>query len=279
MKENYITLSWLLRAAVIIAVATISICPAVSAQMSNDEMLLAYTRANEYFSQANRVSQQTQEAKELYRLAILNYEKIIEQGGIHNAKLYYNLANSYLLAGDIGEAILNYRRAQRLDGSNPDIHKNLSFARSRRVDKLTATTSKKVLERLFFWHWDFSVRTRFLTGGICFALLCLWLTGRVWFVKWQGTGPVCTVLFIIFAAMAGSVVVDQYAESNNLSGVITADSVIARQGDGQNYPQSFNEPLHEGVEFEVIEQRPGWLHVKLANGENTWVPQEAAKLI
>ena len=45
-----------------------------------------------------------------------------------------NLGNAYLLKGNLGNAILNYRNARMLDESNVDIRKNLAFARSRCLD-------------------------------------------------------------------------------------------------------------------------------------------------
>ena len=91
--------------------------------MSPDERQLEFSQANQAFSQANK-SADANESQKLYEQAILRYEKIIDDGRIKNGKLYYNLANAYLLKGDIGKAILNYRRAQELDNSNPDIYKN-----------------------------------------------------------------------------------------------------------------------------------------------------------
>ena len=246
--------------------------------MSKDEIYLAFTQSNDALAKANQESDNTQRAQ-LYQQAITGYEQIIEAGGVHNAKLYCNLANSYLLNDDIGKAILNYRRAQRLDSSNPDIHKNLNFARTKRTDQFAVTSEKKILERLLFWHYDLSMKTRFAVGGICFTIFCLWAVLRIWIVRWPAVWAVCSVMGLITIAMVVSVSMEQHTLAMHNSGVIVADFVIARQGDGENYPQSFNEPLHAGVEFDVIEQRPGWLHIKLPNGHNAWIPNQSAELI
>ena len=128
-------------------------------------------------------------ARQSYDKAILLYEKIIDQGGVRNAGLYYNLANAYLLKEDIGRAILNYRRAERLDGSDLNIKKNLAFARSRRIDRVEIAAQKRVLETLFFWHYDLSLRTRFLLACSAFAALCICLTVMIW----RGRGTVGSV--------------------------------------------------------------------------------------
>jgi tetratricopeptide (TPR) repeat protein len=248
------------------------------AAMSRDESLLLFSQANQTFSKANE-TKNPQEAAVLYDKAILDYEKIIDEGGIKNARLYYNLANAYVLSNNIGKAILNYRRAQLLDSSNPDIYKNLNFARSKRADNISVSSQKKILERLFFWHYDFSAKTRFIVGGIGFAVFCIWLTLKLWLTRWPAAKVVCTLSALLAICMLISVMTEYYTAKRNLSGVILIESIVARQGDGNNYPPSFNEPLHAGVEFDVIEQRSGWLHIQLANGHDAWIPEQSSELI
>jgi tetratricopeptide (TPR) repeat protein len=272
MKRQYLTSFWLYLILCIVCVNTL-------AAMTKDEIHFAFTEANDAFSRANKMSDDSDQAQSLYQRAIIGYEKIVEAGRIHNAMLYCNLANSYLLTDDLGRAILNYRRAQHLDSSNPDIHKNLNFARSKRTDQFTVTTQKKILERLFFWHYDFSMQTRFVMGGIGLSVLCIWLILRIWIIKWHAVIPVCSVMLLLLIGMIASVAVQQHRLSTHRSGVIVADSVVARQGDSDNYPESFSESLHAGIEFDVIEQRPNWLHVKLSSDQDTWIPAYSAELI
>ena len=250
----------------------------IFAAMSHDENLLVFSEANKAFSQANKATN-SDDSQKLYEQAILGYEKIVEQGGIKNAGLYYNLGNAYLLKNNIAKAILNYRRAQMLDSSNPDIYKNLNFARSRRIDNISVSVEKKVMERLFFWHYDFSMNTKFVIGGIFFAIFCIWLTLKLWLAKWPTSPAVCVISILIALSIAASVLIEYHGQITNRSGVITAQKVIARQGDGDNYPQSFDEPLHTGLEFDLLEHRGGWMHIKIANGHDTWIPERSAELI
>ena len=78
----------------------------------------------------------------------------------------------YLLKEDLGRAILNYRRAEKLDASDLNIKKNLTFARSRRADRVETSTQRRVLETLFFWHYDFSLKAKALLACLFFAVLC-----------------------------------------------------------------------------------------------------------
>jgi len=222
-----------------------------------------------------------QHKEKLYEKAILSYEKIINEGRIQNAKLFYNLGNAYFLKEDIGKAILNYRRAEKLDGADADIRKNLEFARSRRIDKIAPKTQERVLETLFFWHYDLSLRTRFILACLFFAAGCICVTAMIWLGRTRRGGP--TVAAVIAAGLmlcfAASVAVESRRAEAVVCGVITAQDVTARQGDGQGYPESFKDPLHSGTEFDLLEHRPGWLHIELPDDSDGWIPDNCAELI
>jgi tetratricopeptide (TPR) repeat protein len=248
------------------------------AELSKEQIYILFNQANEAFRQANS-SQNPTQADELYEKAILNYEKIINEGKIKNAGLYYNLGNAYLLKENLGKAILNYRRAQKLDSSDENVQKNLEFARSQRIDKITPKARKRIMETLFFWHYDFSLRTKFILACLFFAAFCITSTIIVWLGRSAPTSTTAVITGILMLCFLVSVVVETRERSRLVGGVITVQDVIARQGDGQNYPESFKEPLHEGTEFDVLERRPGWLHIRLSDNNDGWIPNNAAELI
>jgi tetratricopeptide (TPR) repeat protein len=267
------------------SILTLLVCIALAASASpakaelpKDRLYVLFSRANEAFRQAN-ASENEAQADELYEKAILIYEKIINEGEIENAKLYYNLGNAYLLKENIGKAILNYRRARQLDSSDANIRKNLDFARSRRIDKITQRTGERVMETLFFWHYDFPLRTRFILACFFFAVLCVTLTVIVWVGRTAPASTTTLIAAILMLCFIVSVVMETRQRELLAAGVITAGQVVARQGDGHNYPASFKEPLHAGTEFEVLERRPGWLHIRLSDNNDAWIPGSAAELI
>lgn len=259
---------------------TLLAAPAAQANLTPED---AYRLANEAqlaFRQGNElVRSDPDAARDQYDQAILRYRKIAEEGGIANQYLYYNLGNAYLLKGDLCRAIVNYRRAEKSGGTYADLGTNLSFARAKRLDQIPIQAEKRVLHTLFFWHYDFSLRTRFVLACIFWA--AAWLTALLWlwgrrfrFARW----------FVVAAAgialcLAGSVLVDSYRSYKNPQGVIVAESVVARQGDGENYAESFKQPLHAGTEFDLLEQRSGWLRIRLSDDTQTWIPSQSAELI
>jgi len=263
---------------ILLALLFVSWAGIVFADVPDGQLQSLFVQANDTFRQANSAGE-PKRAKALYEKAILTYERIINEGNIHNPRLYYNLANAYLLDDDIGRAILNYRRAEKLDSSNADIQKNLNFARGRRFDEVAVKTERRVLQTLFFWHYDFSLKIRMVFSCIFFGVLCLTATIMLWRkaeVVIKTTIFIATLLMVCFVT---STLIGASQQANQLYGVITADEIIARQGDGQNYEPSFKEPLHAGTEFDLIEQRPGWFHIELANGNDTWIPRNYAELI
>jgi tetratricopeptide (TPR) repeat protein len=247
--------------------------------LSKEQIVSLFNQSNDAFRQANAVNDDAGKANSLYEKAILGYEKIIRDGHIENPKLYYNLANAYLLQNDIGRAILNYRKAEKLDKSNSDIQKNLAFARSRRIDKVEQKTETQIMQTLIFWHYDFSMRAKFVIACISFAVLCLILTAAIWFGRKTSLSVIAVISVVLLVCFAGSAAIDGFTQASRLSGVIISPQVTAYQGDGSNYPASFKEPLHAGTEFVLLERRSGWFHIRLANGSDGWVPQSDAELI
>lgn len=259
-----------------LALSALAAC--TKADLPKDRLEDLLDQANQAFRQANSTTD-NEDAERLYEKAILSYERIIDEGRIENAKLFYNLGNAYFLKEDIGKAILNYRRAEKLDGVDADIRKNLEFARSRRIDKIAPKTQERVLETLFFWHYDFPLRTKFILACLFFAAACICVTAMIWL----GRTPLLTVVAVLAAGLWLCFVVSIAVESRRAAavvcGVITTQDIIARQGDGQGYPESFKDPLHSGTEFDLLEHRPGWLHIELPDDSDGWIPDNCAELI
>jgi tetratricopeptide (TPR) repeat protein len=250
-----------------------------NAKPPNEQFYSLFNRANETFRQALSTAGNSNKAEKFFEEAILLYEKIISEGHIQNPKLYYNLGNAYLLKGDLGKAILNYRRAEKLDSADTNIQKNLAFARSRRVDKVRLKTEKRVLHTLFFWHYDLSLKTKFVLTCLFFALFCTSLTAMIWLGRIAPVTVTVVISGILLICLFASVVLETISQARKVCGVITTEEVVARQGDGQSYSPSFKDPLHSGTEFDLLENRHGWLHIKLSDNSEGWIPESSADLI
>jgi tetratricopeptide (TPR) repeat protein len=262
----------------IVAALWMSQSPVAQAALTSDEATTLFKQANDAFAQALEQND-TSQAEAQFEKSILLFERLIEEGDIDNAKLYYNLANAHLHNHNIGKAILNYRRAEALDQNNEDIQKNLTFARSRRIDQVDLETQTRILHTLFFWHYDFGLQTRFMLACIFFGLTCICLTLLLWRKRRSAYLIGSLICLGLCLCLAVSIGITQVQNRTTHFGVITAPQITARQGDSDSFPPSFKDPLHAGTEFLLLEARPNWLHIQLDNGSKAWIPDDAGDVI
>jgi tetratricopeptide (TPR) repeat protein len=249
-----------------------------AASLGEPDVQKLFAEANESFRRGNELSRTDPvAARNAYRAAVIRFESIVEDGGVENGKLYYNIGNAYFRLNDLGRAILNYRRAEQFLSGDVNLTENLRYARSRRVDQIEQNQEAQVLETLLFWHYDLSPGTRtwifavFFTAFWALAALRLFFAERVP----RAALAVCGGVALLFL---GSLVWDT-ASNKGGDGVILAEQVIARKGDGDTYEPSFNEPLHAGTEFELLDDRGDWYQVELADGQRCWIPSASAGLV
>jgi len=255
-------------------------CPCAAAEtLDASQRRTLLMEANALFDEANKLAATDSEAaKDRYGKAILRFERLVREGGVRNGKLYYNLGNAYFLSGDLGRAILNYRRAEQLLPNDPNLHQNLSYVRNQRSDRITEPQKAKVLKTVFFWHYDLAARTRMALFVSFFLTLWACAVARL-FVRHPLLHWGIALAVVLSALLMGSLTAEAVSRARNASGVILADEVIARKGNGETYQPSFNEPLHAGTEFELIEDRPGWYQIALHDGRTSWIPGAAAELV
>ena len=237
--------------------------------------------AENAFSEGNKLSAtDTAAAMEQYDKSILYFQKLIDDYGISNSHLYYNIGNAWMMKGDIGQSILNYRRAEELEGADTDVAGNLTYARSLRVDQIPVPVEKKVMETLFFWHYDFSLKGRLTAAIVFWWITCLMVAIMVKARKRPAPAVAVAVLMLLCTVcLGGSVAYEQTTADSTAFGVVTAHQTVARQGDSETYPESYAEPLHSGTEFKLLEKRQGWYKIILGNDDVTWVKANDVELI
>jgi len=237
-----------------------------------------FLEANTFFNQANEVLMlDVVQAEDLYRKAILRYERLVAEG-IQNGKLFYNIGNAYFRLGDIGRAVLNYRRAEQYIPNDTNLQKNLAYVLEQRQDRFEIKQKEKVLKTLFFWHYDLTAMTRSILFGVAYCLFWAVLALRVFWIRPFMTW-ILGISFTVVLLFSSSLLVDYYVKNSNRAGVIVVPEVVARKGDGASYQPSFEEPLHAGTEFSLLDMRNQWLRIELTDGSQTWVPDRTVKLV
>lgn len=221
--------------------------------------------------------QSTVDPTGMFRKAARGFEAVLADG-VSNGYLQYNLGNAYLQLDEIGKAILHYRRAARLIHADEQLQANLSFARSLRRNQIQASGEKQLWETMFFWHYETSTNVRMAVGLLAYGAFWLLLSFRI-FQKRGGMVVAICMLGLLWMSAGASVIVESWQAQNALDGVTIQNDITVRKSNGEASSAAFREMLHEGVEFTILEERPGWYRIRLSDGNSGWVRQSQVAVI
>ncbi len=118
---------------------SVSTVHAADASLSQHQRESLLSEAHAVYEQACKlVDSDSLQSKEDFQAAAAKYQLLVD-AGIQNAGLYVNLGNANLRSGQVGCAIVAYRRALKIDPLNQQAGLNLSFAESL-LEQSSATT-------------------------------------------------------------------------------------------------------------------------------------------
>ncbi len=264
-----------------IAMLMLVLTAALAHAMTEEEAGRLFAEANQRFDEAVALLDQDPErARALLEGAAARYERIRE-AGIENGKALYNQGNALLLMGELGPAILAYKRAERLDPRDENLQRNLATARARVQSRIEEGSARAWLDAALFWRTETSTASQwrvFLTLWVgVWAALALW---RIGVLRGRAAAWIAGALFLSTGAVGAGLGLTWWERSTRPAGVIFAEEVVGRTGPGEaGYEPSFTSALSEGVEFRALERRGGWLHVELPDGARTWIPAGAAGFV
>ncbi len=221
-----------------------------------------------------------------YGEAIQIYESMVASGEASGA-LYYNLGNAYFHAGQMGRALLNYRRAQWYLPRDSDIDAAVARVVSQRRDvigddprllaqaaQLTAevlTVQELAWVTLIFWM-------------LFCALAMTWVVRRSKRSPWTngafGRGRRQRVLLGTGAALSAAVlllVARMTFEAAQPTGVVVVDQSLVMSGPGEGYLHLYD--LFEAAEVYILEERGGWVRFGLADGQQGWMSANAIEAL
>lgn len=272
-RRAYFILCFLLPACLVIFAR-----PGIAAELTGHQQEQILDEAQAAYEQGVAILRtEPLRARDLFLSAADRFQLLINQG-IANGGLMYNLANAQLQAGRLGLAILNYRRAEKLLPGDARLLSNLKYARSLRRNQFAANGRQALLDVLLNWHRRTSLllRSRFFAifNGVFWMILLGWLIRKTG--PWRYASITCAILWGVLGISVGS---DLLNSSGNIEGVMIADDVMVRKGNGEGFEPQFEEPLHQGVEFELIETRADWIHIRLPNSATGWIRMDQAGMI
>lgn len=214
-----------------------------------------------------------------YEKAIEEYRAILD-GGHYSVRLYYNLANAYFKAGNIGKAILFYHRALQISPADEDIRHNLALAEAQTKDRITE------VPELFITRWVRTLRNMMsctawsIFSIVSFALLVMFvllflLASRISGRKWGFWGAfVALLLFVVSTAFAVS-------ERNEIltrdRAVVMSSALSVKSSPDRSATDLF--VLHEGTLLRIVSTWSDWSEVAIADGKKGWVESKSIEQI
>lgn len=210
-----------------------------------------------------------------YASALLQYEAV-EAAGMQSAALYYNIANSYFQQKQLGKSILYYERALQLAPSDEDILHNFNIVRLELQDEVEALPP-------FFLRagWN-NLRDKLSASTWAkIGLLLLWI-GILGLIAWQlaqertqrklgfSIGLGFALLSLLPFALAYT---RAEVEQHSGYGIILEKEIALRHAAEIDSGKIID--LHEGTKVQIMDRISTWHKVRLANGEEGWLPEGA----
>ena len=190
------------------------------------------------------------------------------------AELQVDWGNAALGARDAGRAALAYRRALLVDPGNERASANLSWLRARQPVWLPRPVSAGALDSLLFWRDRLTAQQLHIIGAGAFAGAALLLA--VWF-RWRRGGLRAGASALAAVWLASTV--SALAANAETGAVVLEDGAVLRSADSVGAAPAFANPLPAGTEVQVLEDRPGWMRVALADATRGWLPASAAQRV
>jgi len=209
-----------------------------------------------------------------YQTALEKFS-LLENEGIINADLYYNIGNCYFRINEIGRSILYFKKALKVRSNHQAARRNLEYTLTFTKDKQDSG-STSVIRSFWLKAFDsFSINLLAIITLLMFIiivmLICLMI---VHYKNREKTVPIFMITISIFLFSAFSIISTfKWQEfHNNEEGVLLSTSAIGYSGPGEDFTRVFT--IHEGMIFIIEKEEANWCLIKLENGLGGWINKD-----
>lgn len=200
------------------------------------------------------------------------YKRVIDMG-LESAGLYYNLGNACYKQKKMAEAILYYEKALLLQPGDDDIRQNLALANSQIVDKIDA------IPVFFLKKWlngfrDIMTPDQWAVTGLVFFVFSLagflmYMVGRN--MTLQRGGFAIGVALLLISLLSVAMTIGRMQDIRKHNHAIIMDMSVSAHSSPDNQSTSVF-VLHEGTKVMVVDSVQRWKEIRIANGNQGWVP-------
>ena len=207
-----------------------------------------------------------------YTQALEDWEAV-RSTGLMSRELYYNLGNACFKSNELGQAILWYERALRLDPSDPDVRYNLDYARALTQDRIDE------IPEVFYEQWGHALC--YLLPSNTWAVLCwvfLALTVALALLFLLGSTPgrrrlgfFCGIVTLLLSLLGWD-----FAQWQRTEALRQDQAIIMRPVSSVKSSPSADGAkdlfiLHEGTRVRVLDNVSGFSNIELADGRQGWI--------
>jgi tetratricopeptide (TPR) repeat protein len=195
------------------------------------------------------------------------YEKLLEQG-VRSPSICYNLGTACYQAGQMGRAVVAFRRAQQLAPRDASLRANLQFVRK----KVNGEEKSPVP----LWRSWLSLLT--LNEGTVLAATAFW----IWFLllaagEWRPTLRnrlrSCTLAAgLLTALFAACLALSAFMRYGDVSAVVVVREAVVRFGPLEESQTAYN--LQDGAEVTVRDTKDNWLQVQDNSKRVGWLKRD-----
>lgn len=208
-----------------------------------------------------------------YRGAVEEYEKVAS-AGYESAELYYNLGNAYFREGQLGQAIMNYIRASRLDPRDDDIEANLQFARQFAIDKIEITEETILLDYINRFFDSFTLNGITWITAVLYVLMTAIILIRYIYRRYHIPTPLIISVLTLFLVASVLTGVKLDREVLTRHGVVLVQQTDVKNGPGEDFNTKFT--AHAGLVFKIEREEAGYYWVNFENRLKGWIPKSVA---
>jgi hypothetical protein len=202
----------------------------------------------------------------------------LPDGGIDRPNAQRALGNAHLLAGDLGRAVLAYRRAVSAAAEDPLARDSLAYARS----LVGAETGAVPVSES--WRARLGAVVSVVPRGVVFWAAGAVFVGACWVVAMRivsilprrVVAPAVTLG--VLAGVSLGVLAAEPAFDRSVWGVVLEETVGRTGPHGEVYPPALDRAVPAGAEVRVVESRDGWLLVAVG-AERAWLPGRSVERV
>lgn len=208
----------------------------------------------------------------LWSEALADWQEICEMG-LESSDLYCNIGDAWYKQNELGQAVLAYERALKLDPSNATARYNLDFVNNMIQDKI------ETVPEFFLKQWSRKLCWLLPSGAwaaLCLVLFAAVLACLLLFLlsassSARKTGFILGVVLLVLASLSLAFSLRQRADYRKVDAAVVVKPVSSAKSSPGSSSVVDLFVLHEGTKVQIIDKVGEWVNIELSDGRQGWI--------